>query len=189
MKARLVNLSRCGCEGESHPGELLRSQGLPAALMGYPQGDPLIPAAHAEVGHTGLVQAAPRLVDLGHRHIAFALMAEQRRPTVMVFANDSMTIAAAGALQRNGYEVPEDVSVVGHDDLAFGQWVHPRLTTISQNLHQIGRVSGLPLLQLLGTDAAQLPRLTRHNSWRGTPALVLFEQGRLVFLQGTALAE
>lgn len=70
-----------------------------------------------------------------------------------------MAIAGMGALQRHGYNVPRDISGVGHDDLPFGQWIHPRLTTISQDLHQIGRVSALRLLQLLGTEHSQLPML------------------------------
>jgi DNA-binding LacI/PurR family transcriptional regulator len=67
-----------------------------------------------------------------------------------------MAIAAIGALQRNGYDVPADISVVGHDDLPFGQWVHPRLTTISQDLQQMARVSALRLLQLLGAGTSKL---------------------------------
>lgn len=185
--------------------DLVASLGLPAVLMGYPEDDRLIPAVHAEVGDTGLTQAAQHLVEFGHRRIAYvsgppdrvhtgyrrsvfvselarlgvglgwsittsftedaaasaalSLMGERRPPTVIVFANDSMAMAAIGALQRHGYNVPADISVVGHDDLPFGHWAHPRLTTISQDLHQMARVSALRLLQLLGTDTSQLPSI------------------------------
>lgn len=185
--------------------ELLASLGMPAVLMGYPEDDRLIPAAHAKVGSSGVSEAAQYLVELGHRRIAYvagppdrvhtayrragfvselarlgvglgwsvitsftedaaassalSLMAEEQHPTVIVFANDSMAIAAIGALQRHGYHVPLDVSVVGHDDLPFGQWVHPRLTTISQDLHQIGRAAALQLLQLLNTYTSEVPKI------------------------------
>lgn len=71
-------------------------------------------------------------------------------PSAIVFANDTMAIAAIGVLQKAGLSVPGDVSVVGHDDLAFGSWIHPGLTTISQDLQTIAAAGASRLVAQLG---------------------------------------
>lgn len=55
--------------GDKHH-DPVRSLGLPAVLMGYPEGDRLILAVHAQLGDTGVTQAAWHLVGLGHRRVA-----------------------------------------------------------------------------------------------------------------------
>lgn len=97
---------------------------------------------------------------------ALRLMEEAAPPTVIVFANDSMAIAAIGALQRSGRDVPNDVSILGHDDLPFGKWIHPSLTTVSQDLHQIGRSAAIALLRELRIETEPVPPID-------SPALVI----------------
>ncbi|MFN8077073.1 MAG: LacI family DNA-binding transcriptional regulator [Kineosporiaceae bacterium] len=82
-----------------------------------------------------------------------------RRPTALVLANDSMAVAAMSAAARLGLRVPDDVSVVGHDDLPLAQWVHPRLTTVSQDLAGLGRAGARRLLHLLGEPDPDLPQV------------------------------
>lgn len=89
-----------------------------------------------------------------------ALMSLDPRPTAIVMANDSMAIAAIGALQRHGLRVPAEVSVLGHDDLPFSQWIHPRLTTISQDLSGLGRAGALKLLSVLDRHPETTPEVT-----------------------------
>ncbi|MDR3375047.1 MAG: LacI family DNA-binding transcriptional regulator [Ancalomicrobiaceae bacterium] len=96
------------------------------------------------------------------------LMRGDARPTAIMIANDSMAIAAIGALQRAGWRVPDDVSIIGHDDLPFGRWIHPRLTTIEQDLFQLGRASAIRLLQILGRTDQSVPALR-------SPALIVRE--------------
>lgn len=69
-----------------------------------------------------------------------------------LFANsDLMAIAAIKTLQESGRRVPEDVAVVGYDDLSIAQLSNPSLTTIRQNIPYIGELLVKNLVQYLQT--------------------------------------
>jgi DNA-binding LacI/PurR family transcriptional regulator len=58
-----------------------------------------------------------------------------------IFSNsDLMAIAAMRKLEERGRRVPQDVAVVGYDDISLASYVTPSLTTISQNIPQAGRL-------------------------------------------------
>ncbi|MDT0323073.1 LacI family DNA-binding transcriptional regulator [Streptomyces millisiae] len=79
------------------------------------------------------------------------------RPTAIIYANDTMALTGIATAQRMGLRVPEDLSVIGHDDLPLGRWFHPRLTTISQDARAISRTAARRLLTLLGEPVEPLP--------------------------------
>ncbi|MEO3756181.1 LacI family DNA-binding transcriptional regulator [Streptomyces sp. B6B3] len=79
------------------------------------------------------------------------------RPTAVFYANDTMALTGIATAQRMGLRVPEDLSVIGHDDLALGRWLHPRLTTISQNARLVSSAAALRLLELLGETVEESP--------------------------------
>lgn len=67
-----------------------------------------------------------------------------------VFANsDLMAIAAMGVLRQHGRHVPDDVAVVGYDDLSIASFSNPPLTTIRQNVPLAGRLLARHLIQYL----------------------------------------
>lgn len=69
-----------------------------------------------------------------------------------VFANsDLMAIAAIEVIQRSGRKVPEDVAVVGYDDLSIAAYNNLPLTTIRQNIPLAGRLLAQNLIQYLQT--------------------------------------
>jgi LacI family repressor for deo operon, udp, cdd, tsx, nupC, and nupG len=70
--------------------------------------------------------------------------------------SDDMAIGAMNALREYGYDIPQDMSVIGFDDITYAALIHPKLTTISQPLEQIG-VQCMKLLtaQLNGNPPAQ----------------------------------
>jgi DNA-binding LacI/PurR family transcriptional regulator len=68
-------------------------------------------------------------------------MDERDRPTAVLFANDLMAVAAVAAAQRQGCRVPDDISVVGFDDIAVAAHVHPSLTTVRQDAVAWGRAA------------------------------------------------
>jgi LacI family transcriptional regulator len=70
---------------------------------------------------------------------ARALMRQDNRPTVIACSNDWMALGAIGALQPMGLRVPEDVSLLGFDDIDVARWLQPPLTTIRQPIQEIGR--------------------------------------------------
>lgn len=54
---------------------------------------------------------------------------KNERPTAILMTNDAAAICFIGAAQRRGLRVPEDISVIGLDNISIGSWINPRLTT------------------------------------------------------------
>ncbi|WP_420032781.1 LacI family DNA-binding transcriptional regulator [Streptomyces sp. cg28] len=96
------------------------------------------------------------------------LLALADRPTALVYANDSMAVCGIGTAQRAGLRVPEDLSVVGYDNLPLGRWLHPRLTTVDQQVQRVGAAAARALLARCGEDVPDTPL-------DGRPALVVRE--------------
>ncbi len=76
--------------------------------------------------------------ELGYP-VADQLLGSSQRFTALLAFNDLSAIGAIRALQDKGLRVPEDVSVVGFDDITGAAYHNPRLTTIRQPLHTMGR--------------------------------------------------
>ena len=72
--------------------------------------------------------------------------AQTERPTAVFCASDEMAMGFIGELHRRGFSVPEDVSVVGFDDLEIAAHFVPALTTIHQPRAEIGRTAAQMLL-------------------------------------------
>ena len=69
-----------------------------------------------------------------------------------VFVNsDLMAIAAMGVIREHGRRVPEDVAVVGYDDLSIAEHSNPPLTTVRQNVPQVGKILAENLIKYLET--------------------------------------
>jgi LacI family transcriptional regulator len=59
------------------------------------------------------------------------------RPTAVIASNDLMAIGALGAIHEAGLKVPEDISLVGFDDIAFARLTQPPLTTVALSREQL----------------------------------------------------
>lgn len=68
-------------------------------------------------------------------------LAPSERPTALLAANDLMAIGLMQRLQRQGWKLPEQLSVIGFDGIPWSKWVYPRLTTIEQPINQLVRES------------------------------------------------
>lgn len=87
-------------------------------------------------------------------------LAAQREITAVFVANDQMAIGVLHAFHEAGVRVPDDVSVVGFDDIPEAAYLIPALTTIRQDFASVGRRAiTLVAAQLSGveTDTALLP--------------------------------
>jgi LacI family transcriptional regulator len=74
----------------------------------------------------------------------------QGHPFSALFAqNDQMAIAAIRALREAGQRVPEDVAVVGYDDIPAAEYCDPPLTTIRQPMQEVGKVATKLLIQAI----------------------------------------
>jgi len=75
----------------------------------------------------------------GGRLAASRMLAEKRRPTAVVVANDLMALGAMQELKAAGLRVPQDMSIVGFDDISFASLSEPALTTVCSPRLEIGR--------------------------------------------------
>lgn len=90
-------------------------------------------------------------------HVAGARLAElvaRGEATAVFVANDHMAIGVLHALHEAGVRVPEDLSVVGFDDLPESAYLIPPLTTVNQDFAAIGR-RAIEVLQLAVREARE----------------------------------
>lgn len=93
----------------------------------------------------------------GGRTAMEGLLQRKPRPTAVVAANDLMAIGAMQAAMAAGLGVPEDLSIVGFDDLPIATIMHPQLTTIHLSRHEIASEAFEQLLHMHQADHAQRP--------------------------------
>lgn len=75
--------------------------------------------------------------------------AAARRFTAVAVMSDVVAFGVMEGLRQSGLRVPEDISVVGFDDLPECEYSHPRLTSVSQHLEEKARVAGDCLFSML----------------------------------------
>ncbi|UUZ53639.1 substrate-binding domain-containing protein [Massilia sp. H-1] len=90
------------------------------------------------------------------------LLASQQRFTAIFAANDLMAYGARLALYRRSIRVPDDISIIGFDDLHSSMYTTPPLTTVRQPLYEVGTCIGNMLLPLMGQKSApaRIPALS-----------------------------
>jgi len=67
----------------------------------------------------------------GGEKAAQELLQRGLKPTAIATYNDSMAIGVLSVLTDNGFDVPDDISLIGFDNLTISRYLHPRLTTIN----------------------------------------------------------
>jgi len=88
------------------------------------------------------------------------LLALADLPTAVFCYNDMTALGALRAIRMHGLRVPEDISILGFDDLLLAQYTDPPLTTIRQPKHEMGRLAMQVMLKLLtGADTEQKIRV------------------------------
>jgi len=146
-------------------------------------GDPAHPdAVERQRGYRAALEAAgiafnPALVVPGQFHEESGRLAMEhlldtrQRFTAAFAANDQMAFGAALALHKRGLRVPDDVSLVGFDDLASAAFAIPPLSTVQQPGYELGRLAARAVLQLIvgAKPVAEVPAprfIARESSRR-----------------------
>ena len=80
------------------------------------------------------------------------------RPTAIFACNDQQALGVYEAARQRGLRIPQDLSVVGFDDLPVARWVSPPLTTVRQPLAEMGRAAA----QMLGELVEDRPLPSRR---------------------------
>ncbi len=75
----------------------------------------------------------------GGRLAASQILAEKDLPTAVVVANDLMALGAMQEFKAAGLRVPQDISIIGFDDISFSSLSEPALTTVNSPRVEIGR--------------------------------------------------
>jgi LacI family transcriptional regulator len=85
--------------------------------------------------------------ESGYRH-GLDLLAGPDRPTAVFAGSDYQALGVLRAAREIGLRVPDDLSVVGYDDLPISQWIDPGLTTVHQPLREMAAMATRMLLTL-----------------------------------------
>ncbi|TGB02425.1 LacI family DNA-binding transcriptional regulator [Halobacillus salinus] len=80
------------------------------------------------------------------------LIAQQKLPDALFYANDEMAIGGLQAFDEKGIRVPEDISIVGFDDIQLAEYVSPPLTTVRQPKYEAGALSVHMIFQMLAGE-------------------------------------
>jgi DNA-binding LacI/PurR family transcriptional regulator len=83
---------------------------------------------HGLVGEPHLMQEGDHRVEGGHAAMQ-RILTSGKRPTAVLASNDLTAIGAMGAIHEAGLRIPEDISVIGFDDIELSAYTHPALTT------------------------------------------------------------
>ncbi|ACL70727.1 LacI family DNA-binding transcriptional regulator [Halothermothrix orenii] len=91
----------------------------------------------AEFGEEGGYQAMKRIIT------------QEIRPSAVFCQGDEMAIGAINAIKEHGYNVPQDFSIVGFDNIEISSYVSPGLTTIHQDKLTMGKKAASILLEMI----------------------------------------
>jgi LacI family xylobiose transport system transcriptional regulator len=111
----------------------------------------------------GAVVTASASVD-GGRSAVRAALALGRRPSAILAMSDAMAIGAIRAAGDLGLAVPDDLSVVGFDDIDLAQHIDPPLTTVHQPVRRKGETAARLLLSQIDGTAGGEPAHERLDT-------------------------
>lgn len=86
------------------------------------------------------------------RLAAAGLLDLDPRPTAFFASTNQMTMGTIAAIYDHGLNIPDDIALVGFDDVAWASVLHPRLTTVAQPTYELGRTAAQLLLTLIKDD-------------------------------------
>jgi LacI family transcriptional regulator len=105
-------------------------------------------------------------IDSGQE--AYHLLSQQYPDMTAICAvNDSMAIGAIRAAQQQGKRVPDDLSVVGFDDIDWAALNHPALSTVHIPKQQLGREAARRLIEVIDTPEMTPSAVTMAVQWVG----------------------
>lgn len=107
--------------------------------------------------HAGIA-LDPALTTVGEfdyqsgRQAVRQLLALPEPPTAIFCASDQLAMGVINEARSMGLRVPDDLAVVGFDDIGFAEMFHPQLSTIAQPMHEIGETAMRLLLSVIHCD-------------------------------------
>lgn len=125
----------------------------------------------ATAGAEGVVLEGDFSAESGFRLAHDLCAAATPLPTAVFAGNDQMAMGALAAFAERGVKVPQDVSVVGFDDMKGAGYLVPALTTVRQDFTHLGSSAIELLVDMLGGEPPQRRRLAPHLVVRRSTAV------------------
>jgi len=82
-------------------------------------------------------------------HGAKYILSQQNPPTALLLGNDTMAVGAYKAANELGFNIPDDISIIGFDNAIFSQYLSPPLTTIEMPFAKLGKRAAILLIDLI----------------------------------------
>ncbi|MBU9711669.1 LacI family DNA-binding transcriptional regulator [Evansella tamaricis] len=102
-------------------------------------------------------------IDDGY-YAASQIMSQSEKPTAIFACSDQQALGAINYLREHGYRVPEDISVMGFDDVDLATVFRPKLTTVKQNPVDMGATAARLLIdQIHGNSLTALENLVPYR--------------------------
>lgn len=92
-------------------------------------------------------------------YIGVLSLLEQSKIDGIFCGNDLIAIGAIKALKENKIKVPEDIKIIGFDDISISQYIDPPLTTIKQPIYQMGKESVNMLVSIIEDKDLELHKV------------------------------
>ncbi|HKE23268.1 MAG TPA: LacI family DNA-binding transcriptional regulator [Bryobacteraceae bacterium] len=97
----------------------------------------------------------------GGSELTARILDKYPKTTAIFAANDVMAFGAARTVLERGMRIPDDLSLIGFDNIEFSSILYPPLTTIHQPKYEMGQAAVEILLRLAGDKARQMPEERR----------------------------
>ncbi len=146
--------------------------------IGHVGGLPTIPSSKArEVGYCraliesglevyeNLVVNGDSSYDSGVS-ITEQLLSQKEKPDALFCANNLLTLGALEVINRRGLKVPEDIGIIGFDDMNWACSLNPPLTAVHQPANEIGRRAGELLIQRIKDPSRETTEIVLNTELR-----------------------
>jgi LacI family transcriptional regulator len=107
----------------------------------------------AGLGRSAMIEVEVPALNADGGEVGAAQLLEGPLPTALFCVNDLTALGAMRTLRANGMRIPDDMAVVGYDDVNFASMLTTPLTSVRQPTHRLGEVAADLLLRAAGPDA------------------------------------
>jgi len=101
------------------------------------------------------IKSEERRFEIGYQ-LAVELLKRRTRPTAIFAMTDELAIGVLHALARNGIKVPDEISVIGFDNIPLAPFIYPALTTVDQPAAQMAETASAVLMRALQDGTADV---------------------------------
>ncbi|MFA5447727.1 MAG: LacI family DNA-binding transcriptional regulator [Sphaerochaeta sp.] len=116
------------------------------------------------------IEILPEYIQVGSNSIEGGkecmqrLLALENRPTAVFASHDMQAVGAYEVIFEAGLSIPDDISVIGHDNIEFSQYLRPKLTTIDTFKYRLGEASVDLLIEEMEAPSPQNKEIIFSNT-------------------------